>query len=122
MLLFPVGLIVLPGLLVLAAVLMTRPNAKAELVAAGFGLAGCFAVIAALNTRRAPCPPSGIVPFGDGEFRSCFDSVLFRVDLWAGASAVAFAASAVAAGVVWGRRRRMRQRQGGWDVGGFEGG
>jgi hypothetical protein len=109
-LLFPVGLVVLVGLVAAAAFLMSRPGARpADMVAAGFGLSASFAALAVSNAGRPACPPSGLRRIGPDEFRSCFDSVVFSVELWAGASVAAFVVSACAAGAVrTSRRQRSR--------------
>ena len=87
-LLFPVGLLVLPALVIAVALLCTRAPVWPEVLGLGFGLSAMCAAAAYGNTFRPDCPPSGVRRIGPDEFASCFASVLFRVDVWAGLSAL----------------------------------
>lgn len=105
-LLFPVGLLVLPLLLVAVGVLCTRGPAWPEVVALGFGLSAVCGAAAYGNTLRPDCPPSGVRRIGPGEFASCFESVLFRTDLWAAGSAALLGGSLALTALTVVRRRR----------------
>ena len=105
-LLFPVGLLVLPVLLLAAGLLSARASAWPEVIGCGFGLSAVCGAAAYGNTLRPGCPASGVRRIGPGEFASCFDSVLFRADLWATGSLALLAISLAATVLAVVRRRR----------------